>query len=229
MSRYSIDGFIEKTSQRDRNHGFFELENDRLLEINLNGTVWTKTGSMIAYMGEIHFTREGILEQGIGNLLKKAVSGEGTRLTKAAGSGKVYLADAGKKITILSLENESIFINANDILAFEMSLTYEIKMLRKMAAMLSGGLFNASFQGKGMLALTTHYDPVTLRVTPQQPVFTDPNATVAWSGNLTPEFKTDVSLKTFLGRGSGESLQMVFRGDGFVVIQPVEEVYMQHG
>jgi len=228
MSRYSINGFIEKTSQRDRNQGFFELENDRLLEINLNGTVWTKTGSMIAYMGEIKFTREGILEQGIGNLLKKAVSGEGTRLTKAAGSGKVYLADAGKKITILSLENESIFINANDILAFEMSLTYEIKMLRKMAAMLSGGLFNASFRGKGMLALTTHYDPVTLRVTPQQPVFTDPNATVAWSGNLTPEFKTDVSLKTFLGRGSGESLQMVFRGDGFVVIQPVEEVYMQH-
>lgn len=229
MSRYSIHGFIEKTSQRDRNQGFFELENDRLLEINLNGTVWTKTGSMIAYMGEIKFTREGILEQGIGNLLKKAVSGEGTRLTKAAGSGKVYLADAGKKITILSLENESIFINANDILAFEMSLTYEIKMLRKMAAMLSGGLFNASFQGKGMLALTTHYDPVTLRVTPQQPVVTDPNATVAWSGNLTPEFKTDVSLKTFFGRGSGESLQMVFRGDGFVVIQPVEEVYMQHG
>lgn len=229
MSRYSLNGFIEKTSQRDRNQGFFELENDRLLEINLNGTVWTKTGSMIAYMGEIRFTREGILEQGIGNLLKKAVSGEGTRLTKAAGSGKVYLADSGKKITILSLENESIFINANDILAFEMSLTYEIKMLRKMAAMLSGGLFNARFQGKGMLALTTHYDPVTLRVTPQQPVFTDPNATVAWSGNLTPEFKTDVSLKTFLGRGSGESLQMVFRGDGFVVIQPVEEVYMQHG
>jgi uncharacterized protein (AIM24 family) len=229
MSRYSISGFIEKTSQRDRNQGFFELENDRLLEINLNGTVWTKTGSMIAYTGEIKFTREGILEQGIGNLLKKAVSGEGTRLTKAAGSGKVYLADAGKKITILSLENESIFINANDILAFEMSLTYEIKMLRKMAAMLSGGLFNAYFQGKGMLALTTHYDPVTLRVTPQQPVVTDPNATVAWSGNLTPEFKTDVSLKTFFGRGSGESLQMVFRGDGFVVVQPVEEVYMQHG
>jgi len=63
----------------------------------------------------------------------------------------------------------------------------------------------------------------------QQPVITDPNATVAWSGNLTPEFKTDISLKTFFGRGSGESLQMVFRGDGFVVIQPYEEVYMQHG
>jgi len=63
----------------------------------------------------------------------------------------------------------------------------------------------------------------------QQPVITDPNATVAWSGSLSPEFKTDVSLKTFFGRGSGESLQMVFGGDGFVVIQPYEEVYMQHG
>jgi uncharacterized protein (AIM24 family) len=60
-----------------------------------------------------------------------------------------------------------------------------------------------------------------------KPVITDPNATVAWSGTLDPEFKTDISFKTFLGRGSGESVQMLFRGDGFVVIQPQEEVYFQ--
>ncbi len=229
MSRFDLNSFVQKTSQRDLGQGLFELENDRLLEINLDGTIWTKTGSMVAYLGEMKFTREGILEQGFGNLLKKAVSGEGTRLTKATGAGKLYLADSGKKITILSLVNESIFVNANDVLAFEMPLKYEIKMLRKMAAMMSGGLFNARFDGTGMLAITTHYDPVTLCVTPQRPVYTDPNATVAWSGNLSPEFKTDVSLKTFFGRGSGESLQMVFRGEGFVVIQPYEEVYMQHG
>ena len=56
---------------------------------------------------------------------------------------------------------------------------------------------------------------------------TDPNATIAWSGSLTPELKTDVSLRTFLGRGSGESMQMCFQGDGFVIVQPYEEVYMQ--
>jgi uncharacterized protein (AIM24 family) len=229
MSRFDLSGFIEKTAQRELGQGLFELENERLLEINLNGEIWTKTGSMVAYLGQIKFEREGILEQGFGNLLKKAVSGEGTRLTKANGNGKLYLADAGKKITVLSLNNDSIFVNANDVLAFEMSLKYEIKMLRKMAAVMSGGLFNARFQGTGMLALTTHYDPITLRVTPQTPVVTDPNATVAWSGSLVPEFKTDISLKTFFGRGSGESLQMVFRGDGFVVIQPYEEIYMQHG
>ena len=79
MSRYDLNSFVQKTSQRDLGQGLFELENDRLLEINLNGNIWTKTGSMVAYLGEIKFTREGILEQGIGNLLKKAVSGEGTR------------------------------------------------------------------------------------------------------------------------------------------------------
>ena len=70
---------------------------------------------------------------------------------------------------------------------------------------------------------------MTLRVVPGQEVISDPNATVAWSGNLSPEFKTDVSLKTFFGRGSGESIQMRFNGDGFVVVQPYEEVYLQAG
>jgi uncharacterized protein (AIM24 family) len=32
-------------------------------------------------------------------------------------------------------------------------------------------------------------------------------------------------VRTFLGRGSGESIQMLFEGDGFVVVQPYEEVY----
>ena len=64
-------------------------------------------------------------------------------------------------------------------------------------------------------------------VTPDKPIATDPNATVAWSSNLTPELKTDISLRTFLGRGSGESLQMLFRGQGFVVVQPYEEITFQ--
>jgi len=229
MARFGLKEFVETTTQKDRGQGLFELERDRILEINLNGDLWTKTGSMIAYVGSVKFEREGILQQGVGNLLKKVVSGEGTRLTKATGRGVVYLADSGKKIIILNLENESIFVNANDVLAFEACLTFDIKMLRKVAAMLSGGLFNAKFSGSGMLAITSHYDPLTLRVSPSFPVFTDPNATIAWSGNLTPEFRTDISLKTFLGRGSGESLQMMFQGEGFVVVQPYEEVYMQHG
>jgi uncharacterized protein (AIM24 family) len=206
MNRYSIEEFVGQTQQKDHGQGTFELETERILELNLNGEMWTKMGSMISYRGNVKFTREGIMEQGIGNLLKKAVSGEGTRLTKAEGVGKVYLADAGKKITILNLAGESIFVNGNDLLAFEPSISYEIKMMKKMSAMMAGGLFNVKLQGSGMVAFTTHYDPITLLVTPDNPVTTDPNATVAWSGDLEPKVKTDVSLKTFFGRGSGESL-----------------------
>lgn len=225
--RYSIAEFVDETSQQDHGEGFFELESPYMLEVNLNGVVWTKMGSMIAYQGNIKFTREKLLEKGLGKLLKKAVTGEGTKLTKAEGNGRLYLADAGKRISILNLQDESIFVNGNDLLALETSIEWDIKLMRSITGMLAGGLFNVKLSGTGMIAITSHFQPMTLRVQPGQPVTTDPNATIAWSGSLTPEFKKDISLKTFFGRGSGESIQMQFKGDGFVVVQPFEEVYFQ--
>ncbi|KOP83149.1 AIM24 family protein [Cytobacillus solani] len=225
MSRYSIEDFVKQTQQQDKGEGLFELESPRILEINLTNQIWTKAGAMISYRGNIKFEREGIFEHGLGKLFKKALTGEGTALMKATGNGKLYVADQGKKISILNLQGDSIFVNGNDLLAFEPSISWDIKLMRKVAGMLSGGLFNVRLEGSGMIAITSHYEPLTLLVTPDNPVFTDPNATVAWSGNLQPEFVTDISFKTFLGRGSGESVQMKFAGNGFVVVQPFEEVY----
>lgn len=227
MGRYSLEDFIQSTGERDLGQGVFELERERLLEVNLNSMVWTKMGSMVAYTGNIKFTREGVLEHGLGKLVKVSLTGEGVSLTKAEGRGKLYLADKGKKISVLKLENDSIFVNGNDILAFENTINWDIKLMKKLAGVMAGGLFNVKLEGNGMVAITTHHDPVTFRVTKERPVFTDPNATVAWSGNLEPEIKTDISLKSFVGRGSGESIQMVFRGEGFVVVQPYEEIYFQ--
>jgi uncharacterized protein (AIM24 family) len=226
MSRHPLIDFVRRSAQQDRGQGLFELENDRVLEVNLNGHVWTKTGSMIAHMGGVRFTREGILEHGIGRLFMRTVSGEGTQLTKAEGSGKLYLADNAKKINILAMHNEAIFVNGNDVLAFEPTLKWDVKLMRRVAGILGGGLFNMRFEGTGMLAISTHFDPLTLEVKPGQPVFTDPNATVAWSASLEPAIHTDMSLKTFLGRGSGESIQLRFEGSGFVVVQPKEESYL---
>lgn len=227
--RHTLAEFVARTRQRDRNQGVFELETNRMLEVNLNGQVWTKMGSMVAYKGEIRFEREGMLEQGLGTMFKKAISGEGMMLTRAEGRGTLYLADAAKRISILRLQNEAIYVNGNDVLTFESTIKHEIKMMCKITAMLAGGLFNVRLEGTGMVAITTHAEPVTLIVEPGQTVCTDPNATVAWSASLQPEFKTDMSLKTFFGRGSGESVQMLWRGQGFVVIQPYEEVYLQQG
>jgi uncharacterized protein (AIM24 family) len=227
MPRYSLEEFVASTQQTDRGEGLFEMESPRMLEVNLDGMIWIKMGAMTAYRGNIKFEREGILEKGIGKFLKKAVTGEGARLTKAVGNGQLYLADMGKSVQILNLQNESIVVNGNDLLAFEPAIQWDIKMMRKVSAMVAGGLFNVRLTGTGMVAITSHFEPLTLMVRPDMPIRTDPNATIAWSGSLTPEFKTDMSFKTFLGRGSGESFQMEFVGEGFVVIQPYEESNFQ--
>lgn len=225
--RYTLAEFVSKTVQKDQNHGLFELESPYALEVNLNNTrVWMKSGAMVAYRGHITFTREGMLEHGIGRALKKALTGEGTTLTKGEGIGKLYLADKGKKVFILNLQDETLVVNGNDLLAFDGSggITWDIKLMNRVGAMVAGGLTNTAVSGTGMIAITTHYDPLTLLVKPGQPVFTDPNATVAWSGNLSPDLHIDMSFKTLLGRGSGESVQLKFEGGGFVIVQPYEEV-----
>ncbi|MCD8511925.1 MAG: AIM24 family protein [Bacillus sp. (in: Bacteria)] len=223
MSKYSIDEFIRKTVQNERSTEFFELETPRILEVNLKDMVWAKMGSMVAYNGNIKFERERILEHGVGRMLKKAFTNEGTQLMKAQGQGELYLADEGKKISILQLDNDTITVNGNDLLAFEPGINWDIKLMKRIAGVMSGGLFNITLSGRGMVAITSHFEPLTLLVRPGIPVMTDPQATVAWSGHLQPKFRTDITYRTFLGRGSGESFQMEFSGDGFVIVQSMEE------
>ena len=56
----------------------FSLQNSKLLKVELNQvTIQAKLGSMVAYQGEVRFEHAG--SGGLGRMLKKAVSGEGTR------------------------------------------------------------------------------------------------------------------------------------------------------
>ncbi|ERN53596.1 AIM24 family protein [Alkalihalophilus marmarensis] len=223
MSEYSIQEFIQKTMNKEKQYDTFGLETDRILRVELDDLIWSKMGSMIAYEGDIRFEREGMLEHGANRMFKKAFTNEGNELMKAKGKGILYLSDQGKKITILDLLGDKITVNGDDVLAFEPSVDWDIHMMRKVAGMMSGGLFNIGLEGRGKVAITTHYEPLTLLVEPGKPVFTDPSATVAWSGHLEPKFKTDMNYRTFLGRGSGESIQMAFEGNGFVIVQPYFE------
>lgn len=225
QKEYTLSELIQESAENPNENDFFELEKPALLEVNLkNQKILAKAGSMVAYIGNIDFKREGLLSKGLGGLLKKAISGEGTSLMHATGSGKLYLADEGKKVKIIKLQNESVFVNGNDVLALEEGVKNEIKMLKSIAGMMSGGLFQVKLSGSGYIAITTHGEPILLRVTGNQAVYTDPNATVAWSENLTPNIKTNLTFGSFIGRGSGESFQLEFFGEGWVLVQPYEEV-----
>lgn len=224
MSAFTLTEFAHQTSQKDATNDAFELESPNMLEVRLDGRVWTKIGTMIAYYGDVQFKREGAFENGLGHFLKKAISSEGTALTKAEGQGRLYLADNAKRITILRLNGDSIIVNGNDVLAFESTIKHEITMMKKISGMMSGGLFNVKLSGTGLIAFTSHGPPMTLIVSPSHPLTCDPNATVAWSAGLKTELKSAVTLKTLIGRGTGETFQQRFSGEGIVVVQPYEEV-----
>ncbi|MDB5046100.1 MAG: hypothetical protein JWQ08_2150 [Deinococcus sp.] len=220
---YNLRDFLVQTAERDNPGEVFELESSKMLEVRVDGRIWSKLGAMIAYKGNLNFKREGTLEGGLMKALKRAVSQEMSPLAKIEGRGVVYLADQGKEVSILRLQGDTLNVSGNDLLAFEDSVKYDITMHRRIAGMAAGGLFSVRVQGHGLVAILSHGKPLTLRVSPNEPLFTDPNATVAWSGNLQPQLRVDSSLRSIFGRGGGETYQMVFQGDGFVVVQPYEE------
>lgn len=214
-----LDEFVQSHGPEETGKTF-ELESSKLLDISLDGNVMAKAGSMIGYTGDVSFERKST--GGLKGMLKRKVTGEGAVMMRAAGNGHLYLADEGKEVQILELNaDDEISVNGNDVLAFEDSITWDIKMMNSIAGTSSGGLFNVYLKGPGHIAITTHGKPLVVPT----PVTTDPNATVAWSANVSPTSKRDLNIKSFLGRSSGETFQLRFDGqDGFVIVQPYEEL-----
>ena len=198
----------------------FQRENSYTLDVDVDGTVMAKAGSMIAYTGDVSFTGKASAEGGITGLVKEAATGEGTPIMAVEGQGHVYFADGGKKVQVVELDaGESITVNGEDVLAFEEGLSYEISTIDSLAGSLAGGFSNVYLEGPGYVAITTHGDPIVL----ETPASTDPSATVAWSGT-SPSVEVNRSLSDMIGQESGERYQMRFDGpDGFVVVQPYEE------
>ena len=215
-----VDTFVTE-NQPDEGADAFELENRKLLDIAVDGTVLAKAGSMVAYDGDLSFTGKSSAEGGLTGYIKSKATEEGTPVMEVEGTGHLYLADQGKEIQIIELDaGESISVNGNDVLAFESAVDYTISTIDSLAGSATGGLTNVFLEGPGHVAITTHGSPLVL--TP--PVKTDPAATVAWSGDTSPSGSVNRSLSDLVGQSSDERYQLEFtNADGFVVVQPYEE------
>jgi len=197
--------------------GRFTLQNTSLLKVRLdNDAIQAKLGSMVAYQGDVRFEHQG---GGLGRFFKKALTGEGVKLMSATGTGDLFLAQDARKIMVIDLQNERMTVNGDSILAFEGDVDWDIRRVEG-AGRLAGGLFNVVLEGTGKVAVTSHGDPVLLDT--DTPTFADPDSAIAWSGNMRTSIRSDVSFKTFMGRGSGETFQISFEGPGWVLIQPSE-------
>jgi uncharacterized protein (AIM24 family) len=198
----------------------FTLQNPRLLKVELSETsVMARNGAMVAYQGDVKFEHKS---GGLGRLLKKAATGESLRLMEANGSGELFLANQAMLVHVLRLTNDALTVNGANILAFETGIDWDITRVKGgTAGMLAGGLFNVALHGTGMVALVSDGEPLRLDVA-EAPTFADPSAAIAWSGSLTTNLRADVQAKSLIGLGSGESFQLGFSGQGWVLVQPSE-------
>jgi len=216
-----LEDFVQ-TNAPSEGRERFELENSKLLDVDVDGAILAKAGTMVAFEGDLSFTGKASAEGGVKGFLKEKVTSEGTPVMRVEGQGSVYLADQEKRVQLLSLDDgEAISVNGNDVLAFEDRVSYEIRTIGSIGGASAAGLTNVFLTGPGTVAITTHGDPLVL--TP--PVKTDPHATVAWSADLSPSVEANRSLGDYIGSSSNERYQLAFEGAaGFVVVQPYEEV-----
>ncbi len=212
MTETNLEQFREVTPA-----GRFTLQNSSLLKVRLdNDSIQAKLGSMVAYQGDVRFDYQS---GGLGRFFKKALTGEGVKLMSAMGLGDLFLAQDARKIMVLDLQNERMTVNGDSILAFEGNVDWDIRRVEG-AGRLAGGMFNVVLEGTGKVAVTSHGEPVLLDT--NTPTFADPDSAIAWSGDVRTSIRSDISFKTFMGRGSGEAFQISFEGPGWVLIQPSE-------
>ena len=207
-----------ETSSTDR----FSLQNSQMLKVGLGPDVLATKGSMVAYQGQVQFRHEKAAS--LGQLAKKVLTSENLALMRVSGQGDVYFAEGAGFVHLLQLEGEDLSINSRNLLAFDASLPWDIQRT-KGAGIATGGLFNTLIGGpgggNGTVAVVVVGKPVVLDCS-RQPTYVDPQAAVCWSGNLSPGVHSSMNMGSLLRGGTGEAIQYVFHGPGFVVVQAFE-------
>lgn len=213
----------------------FHLENKKLLKVSLQyGPVMARSGAMVAYQGDASFKNLG--SGGISKMIKKAVTNEGVTAMEMTGNGQVFLANQGMDIQVMYLENDAVFCNGASVLAYSGSIEMDIERvgaggggIRAMAGGMAGGFWQVSLRGTGYVAVTSDGQPVVLDVASAQTV-ADADAVVLWSSGVTMQPRLDTGgLKSMLRGGTGEMIQLVFGGQGWVMVQPSEGVVQGTG
>lgn len=215
------DWFLKETLEPAAGRDRFDIVGQRLVRIDVQDEVWIKRGSVIAYQGDLRFHLEPVMQAEGVHLetgpIRSALKREAVPLTRAVGHGCLYLANDGSHSRVLSLDDETIYVAAMDLLAFETTLDHEIRLLGEVG-LLAGGLLVVQLSGHGRIAISAHGEPLTLAVSPSDPVSTDPGATVAWTAGLWPELKTDLDAGSIIAHGGGQPIQMRFAGTGRVIV-----------
>ncbi|MDO0929165.1 AIM24 family protein [Streptomyces sp. TG1A-8] len=195
------------------------VENARCVRYAVDGEMYARQGAMIAHRGDLRFERKG---QGVGGMLKRAVTGEGLPLMAVRGRGEAWFAHEAQNCFVVEVEpGDQFTVNGRNVLCFDPTLSYGIRTV-KGSGIAGGGLFNSVFGGQGRLGLVCEGNPLVIPVTAQHPVYVDTDAVVGWTTQMQTSLHRSQSIGSMLRGGSGEAVQLMLQGEGFVVVRPSE-------
>ncbi|WP_354645047.1 AIM24 family protein [Kitasatospora camelliae] len=181
--------------------------------------VYAKAGAMVAYDGYLQYEP---VPQSLRRALGEWASGERSPLLRWSGDGALYLADLGADVLNLHLADEQLSVNGSHLLAMDATLSCSVEKVKGPALMAGTGLYNITVGGSGWVSVTSRGVPVVLDCAEAE-TYVDPDALVAWTTGLEIKVRRTVKVGSLIGRGSGEAVQLGFKGSGFVVVQPSED------
>ncbi|MBO1413179.1 AIM24 family protein [Streptomyces sp. FH025] len=194
--------------------------------------LFSQRGAMLAYTGDVRFTPNITGGQGgVMSMIGRRVANEDTPLMTVEGQGRVMFGHGGHHVHVIDLAGETLFVEADRLLAFEGTLRQSTVFLGSQGGVMgmvrgqvSGqGLFTTRLEGHGSVAVMAHGGVFELPIVPGQPVHVDPQAYVAHRGEVRNKLSTAIGWREMIGRGSGEAFQLELSGQGAVYVQASEE------
>jgi uncharacterized protein (AIM24 family) len=196
---------VEKTMPpAARTREIFRFLENNLMEVDFSGKVFIKQGTIYSYSGNLTF------------LVKEKRPGRSAVLVIIVGTGKVILHDKEREITFMQVQDETIYIEPDHLLASEEGLTPRYVSLGEA----SGGLEVLALEGRGMVALSVASKPLTIPVTPGLPVSVPASSVILWAGDLTPKIVEDRQIyEVMLPPGSEPGSLLRLEGTGRILVE----------
>jgi tetratricopeptide (TPR) repeat protein len=181
----------------------FLLIDPHLLEIIISDKLIVRKGTISSFTGNLSFEPWQKDDQQL-------------PLIQVSGAGILFLAERRQDIYLISLNNETLFVESNHILVVQSALKVEPHFFLKTPSNDNFAMVKVS--GRGTLALTCHSKPLTLNVYDAMPANIPADALIAWSGRLTCDIVADPEINKIMMSIEG-TLLLRFTGSGDVVVE----------
>ena len=196
------------------------LQNAKSIKYAVNGEMHARQGSMIAFRGNLQFERKG---QGIGGMLKRAVTGEGLALMAVRGQGEAWFAHEAANCFIVDIEQGDVLtVNGRNVLCFDSDpllrdqdregrrhdrrrpLQQRLQRPRQARPDLRGQPHRHTRHRAGSRCTST------------------PTRWSAGAPSSATSLHRSQSVGSMVRGGSGEAVQLMLQGEGFVIVRPSE-------